>query len=440
MRGRRWLEPAITALGRRLGLSAGQAYTVLTGTVVAVGLLGVGLPPVLGHHWVAPSEEAAPISPADYVVASPTEPDAPIPLVQAPVPGLFSFGAVAPLLDSAEPSPAVRPPITASVIPLGTTKRFAAVPDPGAPAGIAVGPDGTVYVATGNALTRGAAGDGVVAAFDSAGKLLRTWSINGMVATRSIGLTDVAVDADGAVWVLDASTARVLRIDPGATAPVVVATVPDVPSCALGAVSPPCEPGLSNGAPELRGLAVRPHGGVYVADRVQGTIWSVDRLGAVALAVGFDDRLAGEGPVDVAVMGDGSLVATISARLSSVPAGLPSVVRVPVEGGGFGTPTVVTDLTSGDAPQTVVATATGRVYVALSGVNEVVDIGLDQGDQVRHGAGLDPAFDAPVGLALRDGSLLVTNQGDANADASHWLVLALGVADRPPSLNTRSSS
>lgn len=441
MKGGRWLDPVITGVGERLGLSAGQAYTVMTGMVAAVALLGIGLPPVLGRHLaVAPSEEAAPAAAVAGHVAAPTAPETPIALVETPAPSSFGFASLPPVLDRQAERPRVPTPTIPTVLPVGVTKRFAAVPDPGAPAGIATGPDGTVYVATGNALTKGGGSPAVVAAFDPTGKPLRSWSIDGMAGTRSIGLTDVVVDANGAVWVLDASTARVLRLDRGATAPVVVATVPDVPACAFGLRPSPCEPGFSDGAPELRGLALRPSGGVYVADRVQGIIWSVDHLGAVAPVVGVDDRVAGEGPVDLAVMADGSLVVTLSARLGSVPSGLPSVVRFPANGTGFDAPKVVADLAVGDAPQAVVPTALGRVYVALSGVNAVIDLGLDQGDEVRYGTGLDPAFDVPVGLSLRDGSLLVTNQGDANADASHWLVIALGVADRPPSLTTRSTS
>lgn len=440
MRGHRWAERVLTAFGDRLGLSAGQSYTVATGMVVAAALLGIGLPPVVGRHVLAPAEAAAPSAPTDGEEAPVTAPAASIPVVQAPVPGAFAFTPSSPILGGSPPNPPSRPPLALPVVPLGTTTRFAAVPDPGAPAGIAVGPDGTVYVATGNAITRGGAGAGVVMSFDPTGKPGRVWTIDGMAATRSVGLTDVAVDAEGTVWVLDASTARVLRIDPGAAKPTVVATVPNRPACALGMVSSPCEPGLFDGAPELRGLAVRPQGGVYVADRVQGTIWSVDRLGAVASAVGFEDRVAGEGPVDVAVMGDGSLVATLSARLGSFPAGLPSVVRVRAKDGVFEAPEVVVDLAPADAPQSVVPTATGRVFVALSGVNEVLDIGLEQGDLVHYGPALDPAFDVPVGLALRDGTLLVTNQGGASADASRWLVLALGVTDRPPAPTTRSTA
>ncbi len=440
MRSRRWLEPAITAFGKRLGLSDGQAYTVLTGMVVAVGLLAVGLPPVLGHRGIAPVELTAPASSAEGGAAASTEPDVSLPLVPVPTPNSFNFASPPPLLDQDVATASPIPSIIGEVLALGTTKRFAAVPDPGAPAGIAVGPDGTVYVAMGNALTKGGAGPGVVAAFDPTGKLVRTWPIEGMAATRTVGLTDVVVDASGAVWILDGSSARILRLDPGAAAPTMVATVPDVPSCAFGLRPPPCEPGLSDGVPELRGLALRPAGGVYVADRVQGLIWSVDRTGAVAQVVGVEDRLAGEGPVDLVVMGDGSLVVVISARLGSMPPGLPAVVRFRAQGSGFEAPAVVTDLAVGDAPQSIVVTDTGRVFLALSGVNEVVDMGLEQGDQVRYGPGLDPAFDVPIGLALREGSLLVTNQGPVNADASHWYVLALGVLDRPPSLTTRSTS
>lgn len=446
MRRRRWLEPALGSLGERIGLSIGQTYTVMTGVVVAIGLLGLGLPPVLeAAGRIAPSVGVGPSASPDGSAPASAMAEAPVPFTRVPTPGSFGFAPVSPLPRSGPESPSVRPTTTTTTttsivadVAVGATMRFAAVPAPGAPGGVAVGADGTVYVATGNALTRGGDGPGAVLAFDPTGQLLRKWWIEGMAATRAVGLTDLAVDAHGAVWVLDASTARVLRIDPGASAPVVVATVPDLPSCALGLAPPPCEPGLSNGAPELRGLALGRAGGVYVADRVQGLIWSVDRAGRTVPLVAVADRLPGEGPVDVTVLGDGSLVATISARSGSTPSGLPAVLRFPAEGGGFGAPVVVIDLKPEDAPQAVVATASGRLYVALSGSNEVLELGLAQGDQVRHGAGLNPAFDVPVGLALRDGSLLVTNQAAAGADASRWLVLALGVADRPPPLSARS--
>ena len=48
---------------------------------------------------------------------------------------------------------------------------------------------------------------------------------------------------------------------------------------------------------------------------------------------------------------------------------------------------------------------------------------------MRHGAGLDPGFDAPAGVALVDGELLVANQGSAGATS--WSVVGLAVADRP---------
>ncbi len=441
MTGRR-AEAVLGRVAQRLGISVGQAYTAATGLTVAVTLAVVGLPPVLDgvdRSLAAPAGEASPVGEGTSGPALGPDLAAELAIGLAPVLQGGSSGSFPPP-RTADGRPADRPAGPQATVPaaaaadgpLGTTRRFAPIPDPGAPAGVAVGPDGTVFVTTDNALTRGGSGASALLAFDPAGQLVGTWLAEGQASPRSHGLTDVAVDGTGAAWVLDASSARVLRLDRAAGALVAVAEVPDLPACVLGLVAAPCEPGMSDGAPELRGLAARPGGGVLVADRAQGIVWSIAPSGAVAAFAAVDDRLAGEGPVDVAVLADGSLAVAVSARLGSAPPGLPSVLRIPMSGGTAGAPEVVADLGLDDAPTSVVATASDRLYVALSGTNEVMDLGLEQGDQIRHGAGLDPAFDVPTGLALRDGSLLVTNQGPAGAGPDRWAVLAVAVADRPP--------
>lgn len=440
MTGRR-AEAALSSVARRLGISVGQAYTVATGLTVAVALAVIGLPPVfdgIGRSQVAAAHDASPVG--DTISGPVVGPDLAAelaiglaPVLQGGAGGHFpprpAAGGAAPPDEGPPPTVRVTPPVTG---PLGSTTRFAAVPDPGAPAGVAVGPDGTVFVTTDNALTRGGSGASALLAFDPAGHLVHTWLAEGQPSPRSHGLTDVAVDRAGEVWVLDGSSARVLRLDRAAGALVAVTELPDLPSCLLGLVAGPCEPGMSDSAPELRGLAARPGGGVLVADRTQGVVWSIAPSGEAAVLAAVDDRLAGEGPVDVAVLDDGSLAVVVSARQGSAPPGLPSVLRIPMAGGAPGGPVVVADLELEDAPTSVVATASGRLYLALSGAGEVVDLGLEQGDQIRHGEGLDPAFDVPTGLALRDGSLLVTNQGPAGAGPDRWAVLAFAVADRPP--------
>lgn len=439
MRGRR-AEALLGRMAARLGISLGQAYTVATGLAVAIVLAVIGLPPVLDGVDRAPlaaAQEPAPAGgqPDGGVIDRDLEDDLAIGL--APVLQAGSSEDLPSESDDDEvvsppPPPATVPPTPPSTAVLGTTSRFAAVPDPGAPAGVAVGSDGTVYVTTDNALTRGGAGASALLAFDATGDLVHTWPAEGQTSPRSHGLTDVVVDDAGTVWVLDGGAARVLRLDRAHSALVEVAEVPDVPACVLGLVSAPCEPGMSDAAPELRGLTGRPGGGVLVADRTQGIVWSLAPSGRPTVLAAIDDRLAGEGPVDVAVLGDGSLAVVLSARLGSAPPGLPAVVRIPLSGGTSGTPVVVADLALDDAPTSVVATATDRLYVALSGAGEVADLGLEQGDLIRHGEGQDPAFDVPTGLALRVGSLLVTNQGPAGAGPDRWAVLAFAVADRPP--------
>lgn len=435
------VEAVMERLGQRLGITVGQAYTVATGLVVALVLGVVGLPPVFDGVPRPDSAAAEAPVPDGVPDASPSvdpELEDDLAIALAPVlqggsvdafPGFSGDGGATGPKAPITTAPST-PPTTA---PVGSLRRFASVPDPGAPAGIAVGPDGTVYVTTDNTDTRGGSGASALFAFDAQGRLVDTWRAEAQPPTRSRGLTDVVVDRAGTVWVLDGSTARVLRLDPAADRLVTVATVPDLPACALGLVAAPCESGLSNGAPELRGLGVRPDGGVFVADRVQGVVWSVTPTGSVAVAVAVDDRVAGEGPVDVAALGDGSLVVVLSARLGSTPPGLPAVIRIPMAGGTAGEPVVVADLALEDAPTSVVAAASGWVWVALSGVDEVIHINLEHGDQTRHGEGADPAFDVPTGVALRDGSLLVTNQGAADAGPDRWAVLALAVADRPQS-------
>lgn len=439
-------EALLTHLARRFGVSVGQAYTVASGAAVAVLLAAFGLPPVLDgverppttprdlEPWAAAVDDAAPID--DDLAGDLAVGLAPVVRAGAAAPSLTARPTDTPVVVGPVRGTTV-PPVSPGFAPVavGATRRFAAVGSPGAPAGVAVGPDGVVYVTTDNADGRGTAEPSRLLAFDPDGTLVDSWAVDGQVASGSHGLTDVAVDVDGEVWVLDGGSARVMRLDRASDSIEPVAVVPDLPACSLGLVTAPCEPGVSDAAPEPRGLAPRAGGGVLVADRAQGIVWSVTTGGEVTPVTAIDDRVAGEGPVDVAVLADGSFAVVLSARLGSTPPGLPAVLRVPVVDGVAATPELVADLALDDVPTSVVATSSARLFVALSGVNQIIDLGLEQGDQIRHGAGLDPAFDVPTGLALVDGALLVTNQGPAGSGPDRWAVIAFGVADRPVATN-----
>jgi hypothetical protein len=427
------VEPVMGGLAARLGVTVGQAYTICTGLVAALMLGGIGIPPVLRG---VPEVLAAPVAPAveevpgDPAVGGEVGPIAmpPIgaPLAAATVPFHPAEGMGPGTVPS---SPTGAQPDSPTAATAGTTRVLASVPSPGAPEGVAIAGDGTVYVATNNAGGRGGSGGSAIFAFRSDGSAIGSWLIADQPAGRANGLTGIAVDVQGAVWALDAATSRVLRLDPATSTVAVVATIPDVGPCVLpGAAS--CEPGVLDNRPELRGIAFAA-GRALVTDRAQGLIWTVLPGGAVTRFATIDDRSPAEGPWGVTVTASGAVVVTVSG-LVAVPPGQAAVVSIAVDAdGAAGARTVLASFAAADRPTGVVAGAGGALYVALAGANHVVAIGSDGAQRHYDGGGVSPAFDAPTGLALRGGSLLVSNQSTTTNDPARWVLFDMAVDDRP---------
>ena len=120
---------------------------------------------------------------------------------------------------------------------------------PGSPEGIAVAPDGTVYVGTNRAVSDSDPFPSVLFAYDSAGQLVNQWTIEGQNQTNS-GLLGIALDGDGAVYVLDGDPPRVLRIHPPTGVQTTYATFHDVLPCSGGGAPGDCSAGtLDQAAP-----------------------------------------------------------------------------------------------------------------------------------------------------------------------------------------------
>jgi hypothetical protein len=305
---------------------------------------------------------------------------------------------------------------------------LARVPDPGGPGPVALAPDGKILVGTDDGLL-GGAGASALFAFGPDGALLDRWDVEGQPATRTRGLSGVAVADDGTTWV-----SRILRLDAGADRFVEVAVVPDLRACLVLLVSGPCEPGLLSLPPDLGGMAVGPDGTVYLADRAQGVVWSLSGDGELEVFHAFDDRVPGEGPVDVAVRHDGSLAVALSARLTSLPPGSASIVVVPLQSGRAGAPVVVADLGVGERPGAIAAGDTGRVYFTVPAAGVVVDLGVEQGDRIDlAGEGADPPMQAPAGVAVLPGALAVSDPGSAALPegGAHAFLYRIAVGDRP---------
>lgn len=433
----------LPAVAARLGIREGQAASVLVGMVVALVLGATGLPGVLAGRERA---GAADLAGAPRPSASTPDPAAiDLPPVVAPVPGTSvprpelattgsSPSSSSPVAAAPSPGPAAQPPsITPGPAPLGT-QVLARVPAPGTPGAVAIAADGTVFVVTDDGVLGGGRGPSALFAFAPDGAERDRWDVEGQPETRSRGLSGVAVAADGTVWVADGAIPRLLRLDPGARRLAEVAVVPDLRSCIGVLVPPPCEPGLVSRPPALGGLAVGEDGTVYVADRGQGVLWSGSPDGELSVLHAFDDRLPGEGPVDVTVRHDGSLGVALSARATSVPPGSPSVVVLPRSDDGTGEPVVVADLSVGEVPGAIAAGDSGRLYLTIPSAGVVIDLGVEQGDRiVLDGDDVDPAFQAPTGVAVGDGALVVSDPGSSAlaADEPHRVLYRVAVGDRP---------
>ena len=413
----------------RLGIRDGEAYTVVTGLVLALLLAVLGLPGVFRGFDATGFGPVAAAQPAG-VDATPDAGEgqvAPAPTVTAPsVPPLAGLPATSPspLQGSgggdadpvAPPADSAPPPSIAPGRPAGDFLPFTELAAASAPDGIAVGPDGTVYVTTDDV----GAEASTLHAFDADGTPIGSWDAPDQPVARTRGLTGVAVGPGDTVFVVDAATSRILLLDRSADALVMAATVPDVPACGLLNLASPCEPGLLSNPPSLEAIAVSTDGAFAVADRGQGIVWSVEG-DSVRLLASFVDRLAGEGPVGLSFLYDGGLVVVNSGRLATLPIGLPAVFRIRPDEDA---PEHVIDLGIGEIPGDVVAGDSGRVYVTIPTLGLVADIGLDHLDRIDIDVTTtDPTFRTPTGAALRDGALLLSDHLSRVVD--------LAVLDRP---------
>ncbi len=423
------IETQMNRLASRLGMRTGQAYTVVCGLVIALFLAVVGLPGVFAGYGPAALGQAAasaPTSPSTTTVGDVAPPSTDdittpsLPAFSSPPPtgsSTPSSGADTPTdtpTDTATPTA----PSLGPARPVGELALVVELPATAQPDGVAVGPDGTIYVA-GDDL---GAEPSLLWAFTATGEPVGTWPAPDQPVARTRGLSGVAVDPDGTVWAVDASTSRVLRLDPTADALVPVATAANIPPCGLLQLSKPCEPGLLDSAPDLSAIAAGPDGSIVVADRGQGTVWTLDGT-RLEVLTSFVDRLAGEGPIGLSYLYDGGLVIVVGGRLATLPLGLPAIFRLRPDERD---PEHVVDLGPGEIPGDIVASDASRLYVTIPSLAIVADIGLDQGDRIDIDvSATEPTFRTPMGAALRDGSLLLTDHVNRLFD--------LAVLDRPVS-------
>jgi SMP-30/Gluconolactonase/LRE-like region len=311
-------------------------------------------------------------------------------------------------------------------------RLFALVPNPGQPEAIAVAKDGTVYVGTNQQQRGDSAAPSRIFAYSPSGRLIRQFVIKGQDLAQPHGIQGIAIDGRGILYALDrAADPRVITLNPRTGAQRDYAHFRDVPSCMLSGRSNDCSDTFGDMESGPNFPAFTPDGSLYVTDIDQALIWRVPPGGGEPEVFFTDQRLENLfGPNGIQVMADGrTLMFAVTAQ--SPLAGNPTeggLFTLPIQPGGE--PGELTELWRSrpfDGPDGFAIGRSGKIYLALAGVSQLVVISPGGEELARvpspvENLQMDPPFDGPASVAFLGRSALVTNQSFPVGNPDHWAV------------------
>jgi streptogramin lyase len=415
----------VAAMAAFAGCTEGQLYTMLVALAIAVALAVSGIPAVLRER------ESGSAAGAGLRPFSSGESEQ-----QSAAPVVAATGS-SPAVESEVIGPTrVTAPRRAASSASSSTRLpgvFARVPSPGAPGGIAVAPDGTVYVTTDNGTAAGERGPSHVFGFSARGALVSDRIAGDQRADHRFGLSGIAVDPlRGDVTVLDRDGARVIAVDSRSGVMREVTKVPDLPACVISVGAAACQSGVEDRAPMPIAAAYAPDGTLFFTDPAQETVWRL-RPGAATPEIWFQSPYftQGDGPFGIDVQ-ERALTFTVGSTVDpSAFGGGGGLYRVPIgDDGSAGDLALVHAFASGDAPGAVAVAPNGSSYVLLRGRNAIVLVAPDgtTTKTIEPPAGSAVRLDSPFALALVLGALLVAN-GHGSTDTGRWAVLEIPLGE-----------
>ena len=333
-------------------------------------------------------------------------------------------------------------PAQAADRPKGDTKLFAPVPAPGAPEPVVIAPDGTVYTATLNAESGDTKAPSKVFAFTPDGKLKRTYDIAGQDLSAEHGLTGMAMDADGALYIGSLAPPVIYKLDPSTGKQTTYATLRDVPVCS-DSVTTDCSKASQDMKPWPDYIVIAPDGSIYETDSLQALIWKIPPGGGKGQIWLTDSRLQSLigppafGPSAMKLGPDHRTLwfTTVEGPTGDGDPSAGRIWRVPIHDDG--TPGPLNQFyvaQSADAPGGMGFAKSGDVYVTLTGSNAIAQIGPDGKEKARFpdpvtNMTFAPPLDGPLDVAFRGNSLLVANSGFVSNNASSFAILDVNVGE-----------
>ena len=247
-----------------------------------------------------------------------------------------------------------------------------------APVGVAAGPDGSLYIADmNNHRIRRVTKDGKISTFAGTGARGFNGDNRAAIAAQLASPQGIAVDQDGVVYIADSDNQRIRRVG-------LDGQIATVAGSGVGGGDGDGGPAVSAQLNVPSGVAVGPDGTLYIADENNARIRRVGSDGNIGTVAGGGDLDDGnpatlallDSPIDVAIASDGTLYIAEAARIRIVGADR-TISTLAGRGldtlGDFGTATSA-QLAE---PSSVAIGPDGAIYLADSASHRVRRVGTD---------------------------------------------------------------
>ena len=325
--------------------------------------------------------------------------------------------------------------------PRWDTRVFATVGSPGYPANVYAHPNGRIYAGTYTNLL----GDSIsstVFEWSADGALLRSWTVPDQHLDQPHGVQVSISDARGRLILLEKSTSRILRLDPGTGAFTTYATLPDLPTCLTAAAGAACSPNLvdHHGVPNYSVWG--PKGELYVTDFAQAVIWRVPPGGGTPRPWFTDRRLDGVefGTAGIALSPAHNALYVMqqtSLGLGELSIASGKLYKLPIMSDGRpGTLSKVWESRPAELPDGFGIAKSGRIYIGNAGLMQQIVVIDGSGKELERfpetpltGAnGSAIPFDGPSNATFLGDRILVANQAPLG-NTSHHAILDVNVGE-----------